>query len=76
MPAVKVENISKSYGKTVALDGVSFEVEQGELFDTGRQKRRTLEKTVFALNKKMGKGVVAPARLLDIRGNALHPDKK
>lgn len=32
MPAVKVENISKSYGKTVALDGVSFEVEQGELF--------------------------------------------
>lgn len=50
--------------------------EQGELFDTGRQKRRTLEKTVFALNKKMGKGVVAPARLLDIRGNAPHPDKK
>lgn len=32
MPAVKVENISKNYGKTVALDGVSFEVEQGELF--------------------------------------------
>ena len=32
MPAVKVENISKSYGKTVALDGVSFEVGQGELF--------------------------------------------
>lgn len=32
MTAVSVENITKRYGKTVALDGVSFEVEKGELF--------------------------------------------
>ena len=29
MTAVSVENITKRYGKTVALDGVSFEVEKG-----------------------------------------------
>lgn len=32
MAAVTVENITKRYGDTVALDGVSFEVEPGELF--------------------------------------------
>ena len=32
MTAVSVENITKRYGKTVALDGVGFEVEKGELF--------------------------------------------
>ncbi|HIW98262.1 MAG TPA: ABC transporter ATP-binding protein [Candidatus Tidjanibacter gallistercoris] len=32
MPAVSVAHIVKRYGKTVALDGVSFEVEKGELF--------------------------------------------
>lgn len=32
MPSIKIENISKSYGKVKALDRVSFEVERGELF--------------------------------------------
>lgn len=32
MQAVNVENITKRYGNTVALDGVSFDVEAGELF--------------------------------------------
>lgn len=32
MPAIKVENISKSFGKVKALDHISFEVGQGELF--------------------------------------------
>ena len=32
MFAIKVENISKSFGKVKALDSISFEVEQGELF--------------------------------------------
>lgn len=32
MPAIKVENISKSFGKVKAIDCISFEVEQGELF--------------------------------------------
>ena len=32
MSAIKVENISKCFGKVKALDHVSFEVERGELF--------------------------------------------
>ncbi len=32
MSAIKVENISKSFGKVKALDSVSFEVKRGELF--------------------------------------------
>lgn len=32
MPAIKVENISKSFGKVKALENISFEVERGELF--------------------------------------------
>lgn len=32
MSAIKVENISKSFGKVKALDHISFEVERGELF--------------------------------------------
>ena len=32
MPSIRVENISKRYGTLTALDGVSFEVERGELF--------------------------------------------
>ena len=32
MTAIKVENISKSFGKVKALDRVSFEVKSGELF--------------------------------------------
>ncbi len=32
MAAIEVDNLSKSYGKVTALDGVSFSVERGELF--------------------------------------------
>ena len=32
MSAIKVENISKSFGKVKALDGISFNVKRGELF--------------------------------------------
>ena len=32
MSAIKVENISKSFGKVKALDGISFEIKRGELF--------------------------------------------
>lgn len=31
-PVIEVDNISKNYGKVKALDGVSFTVEEGELF--------------------------------------------
>jgi ABC-2 type transport system ATP-binding protein len=29
---IQVENISKSYGKLLAVDGLSFEVTKGEIF--------------------------------------------
>jgi len=32
MPAIRVDHISKSYGKIVALDDIDFNVEDGELF--------------------------------------------
>jgi ABC-2 type transport system ATP-binding protein len=32
VPAVKIEGVSKRYGRTLALDNVSFEVAPGELF--------------------------------------------
>ncbi len=32
MPAVRIENIRKTYGDTVALKGISLDVEKGELF--------------------------------------------
>ena len=32
MKAVEVEHISKSYGKVMALQDISFEVNRGELF--------------------------------------------
>ena len=32
MGAIDVHNLSKSYGRVRALDGVSFSVERGELF--------------------------------------------
>lgn len=32
MSAIQIDNLSKSYGKLKALDGVSFSVERGELF--------------------------------------------
>jgi ABC-2 type transport system ATP-binding protein len=32
MPAVSVEHLAKSYGDTVAVREVSFEVQKGEVF--------------------------------------------
>ena len=32
MPAIEVKNLTKKYGETVALSGISFNVEEGEIF--------------------------------------------
>ena len=32
MSAIEVKDVSKSYGKVLALDSVSFSVEKGEVF--------------------------------------------
>src|SRR3982750_1569763 len=46
-PVVRVSGIRKAYGKTVAVDGVSFEVRDGEIFGligpNGAGKTTTME---------------------------------
>ena len=46
-PVVRVEGIRKTYGRTVAVDDVSFEVQQGEIFGligpNGAGKTTTME---------------------------------
>ena len=46
-PIVKVDGLRKVYGKTVAVDGVSFEVQEGEIFGmvgpNGAGKTTTIE---------------------------------
>src|ERR1700734_2476161 len=47
MPAVSVRNLAKSYGDTVAVRDISFEVEKGEVFallgPNGAGKTTTIE---------------------------------
>lgn len=47
MPAIAVENLVKSYGSIRAVDGISFQVEQGEIFGmlgpNGAGKTTTVE---------------------------------
>ena len=47
MPAITVQHLSKRYGKLVAVDDISFDVEQGEIFGlvgpNGAGKTTTVE---------------------------------
>jgi ABC-type Na+ transport system ATPase subunit NatA/ABC-type multidrug transport system permease subunit len=47
MPVIEVENLSKRYGNKVAVDGISFDVEAGEIFGilgrNGAGKTTTVE---------------------------------
>lgn len=47
MPAIEVENLSKSYGSLRAVDGISFSVQKGEVFSllgpNGAGKTTTIE---------------------------------
>src|SRR5512147_2128967 len=46
-PVIRVSNVRKTYGRTVAVDEVSFDVEQGEIFGligpNGAGKTTTME---------------------------------
>jgi ABC-2 type transport system ATP-binding protein len=46
-PVIRVDRIRKTYGRVVALDGISFEVEQAEIFGligpNGAGKTTTME---------------------------------
>lgn len=62
MPAVRVENLEKDYGKVKALKGISFEVKEGEIFGligpNGAGKSTTLRILATLLFPTAGKAEV------------------
>lgn len=47
-PAVEVDSLVKRYGQLVAVDHISFEVYEGEIFRAPRPKRRSsCEKRIY-----------------------------
>ncbi len=64
-------------GKPIRLLGAGLQniksktlPEQEELFESNSEKRRALSEAVYKLNKKMGRGAVSPAKLIDPKKGA------
>ena len=62
MKSIKVDNLTKMYGHLVAVDHISFEVEEGEVFGflgaNGAGKTSTVMMLATALNPTSGAAVV------------------
>ena len=62
MRAIRVDNLAKMYGHLVAVDHISFEVEEGEVFGflgaNGAGKTSTVMMLATALNPTSGTAVV------------------
>ena len=57
-PIIEVEGIRKAYGETVAVDGVSFSVQPGEIFGiigpNGAGKTTTVERASSVCASRIG----------------------
>src|SRR4030042_3564445 len=62
MKTIKVDNLTKKFGRLVAVDHVSFEVEEGEIFvflgANGAGKTSTIMMLATALNPTSGTATV------------------
>jgi len=62
MKAIKADNLTKTFGHIVAVDHVSFEIEEGEIFGllgaNGAGKTSTIMMLATALNPTYGKATV------------------
>lgn len=72
MPAIRVQGLRKSFGATVALDGISFDVEEGTFFGcfgpNGAGKSTLLRVLTGQIPPAAGKAEVLG---LDVRGNGV-----
>jgi ABC-2 type transport system ATP-binding protein len=62
MPAIKVENLTKKFGEFTAVDSISFEIKEGEVFGllgpNGAGKTTTISMLATILKPSEGKAIV------------------
>jgi ABC-2 type transport system ATP-binding protein len=69
IPAIKVENLSKSFGFTTAVNNISFEIEKGKIYGflgpNGAGKTTTIKMLTGALSPEKGKIEILGMPLFD-----------